>query len=133
MEVSVVSRTEANGRRIIESVWFDKGEAESERYDILKRYNGRPDLCADTETDSFTTCVYVALVVTKYDDPTKAVGVDVLEVGFEGNCLKKAAEEIVHLRKTCGLDKEEGDARKGWVGHSPSEAATYTVQVHEKE
>ena len=53
MEVSVVSRSDMS-HRILESVHLDKTEAEAARQGIIKRYANAPQLCTDTETDTFT-------------------------------------------------------------------------------
>ena len=57
MKVAVVSRTEANGRRILEGCFVDddkqtgKDKACDAKVKMLKHYEGRLDLCADTEID----------------------------------------------------------------------------------
>lgn len=58
MKVSVLTRTEASGRRIIHGVYVDdeKGTSEEKackaKADMLKLYNAPSNLCADTEIDT---------------------------------------------------------------------------------
>lgn len=52
MRVSVVTRTDDH-HRIIESVHLGTDEAEGVRQDIIRRYAGVPNLCRDTEVDTF--------------------------------------------------------------------------------
>ena len=52
VEISVLTRTEGNGRRIIEGVYADKKKAEAERQALIKMFGSRPDLLADTEIDT---------------------------------------------------------------------------------
>lgn len=57
MKVAVLSRSEANGRRILEGCFVDDDKqtgmdkAREAKAQMLKRYAGRLDLCADTEID----------------------------------------------------------------------------------
>lgn len=59
MKVAVLSRSEANGRRILEGCFVDDDKqtgmekARAAKAQMLKRYAGRLDLCADTEIDEF--------------------------------------------------------------------------------
>lgn len=53
MKVFVLSRTEANGRRILHEAFSTYEKAEAARQQLLKMYNAPSSLCIDTEIDEF--------------------------------------------------------------------------------
>lgn len=75
VEISVLTRTEGNGRRIIEGVYADKKKAEADRQDLIKRFASRPDLLADTEIDTREVDVPV-FVIGKMDADARELAVD---------------------------------------------------------
>ena len=75
VEISVLTRTEGNGRRIIEGVYADKKKAEAERQALIKMFGSRPDLLADTEIDTREVDVPV-FVIGKMDADARELAVD---------------------------------------------------------
>lgn len=75
VEISVLTRTEGSGRRIIEGIYADKKKAEADRQDLIKRFASRPDLLADTEIDTREVDVPV-FVIGKMDADARELAVD---------------------------------------------------------
>lgn len=130
MEVSVVSRSDMS-HRILESVHFDKAEAEAARQGIIKRYANVPQLCTDTETDTFTVEVWVATRTKAYccsgEDPETTV----LAVGTRDQCLVAAQAEVVSLMPTVTQFGDDGvETEDGWRGVDGDNDVVYTVQLH---
>ena len=129
MEVSVVSRSDMS-HRILESVHFDKTEAESARQGIIKRYANAPQLCTDTETDTFMVDVWVATKVKAYRFTYEDPETTVLAVGTHKQCLKAADDAIAELYGGTITEGEDGDAESGWRGVDGDHDVVYTVQLH---
>ena len=130
MEISVVTRTDTE-RRIIESVHFDKEDAETARQDLIKRYAGMPSLCTDTEADTFTVDVWVATKVKAYGGYGEDPETTVLAVGTRDQCLVAAQAEVVRLMPTVTDASDEGvETEDGWRGVDGDEDAVYRVQLH---
>ena len=129
MEVSVVSRSDMS-HRILESVHFDKTEAEAARQGIIKRYANAPQLCTDTETDTFMVDVWVATKVKAYRFTYEDPETTVLAVGTHEQCLKAADAAISELYGGTITEGDDGDAESGWRGVDGDHDVVYTVQLH---
>lgn len=129
MEVSVVSRSDMS-HRILESVHFDKAEAEAARQGIIKRYANVPQLCTDTETDTFTVELWVATRTKAYGCSGEDPETTVLTVGTHEQCLKAADEAISELYGGTITEGDDGDAESGWRGVDGDNDVVYTVQLH---
>ena len=131
MEVSVVSRSDMS-HRILESVHLDKTEAEAARQGIIKRYASMPQLCTDTETDTFSVDVWVATSTKGYGCTGGDPETTVLAVGTHDQCLKAATDEIDALLGGTVTDGGDGDAESGWRGVDADEDCVYCVQLHKR-
>ena len=129
MEISVVSRSDMS-HRILESVHLDKTEAEAARQGIIKRYANAPQLCTDTETDTFTVEVWVATRTKAYGCSGEDPETTVLAVGTHKQCLKAADDAIAELYGGTITEGEDGDAERGWRGVDGDNDVVYTVQLH---
>ncbi len=130
MEISVVSRSDMS-HRILESVHLDKTEAEAARQGIIKRYANAPQLCTDTETDTFTVEVWVATRTKAYGCSGEDPETTVLAVGTRDQCLVEAQAEVVRLMPTVTFAGDEGvETEDGWRGVDGEEDVVYRVQLH---
>lgn len=129
MEISVVSRSDMS-HRILESVHLDKTEAEAARQGIIKRYANVPQLCTDTETDTFTVEVWVATRTKAYGCSGEDPETTVLAVGTRDQCVKAADDAIAELYGGTITEGEDGDAEHGWRGVDGDNDVVYTVQLH---
>ena len=129
MEVSVVSRSDMS-HRILESVHLDKDEADAARQGIIKRYANAPQLCTDTETDTFTVEVWVATRTKAYGCSGEDPETTVLAVGTHKQCIKAADDAIAELYDGTITEGEDGDAESGWRGVDGDNDVVYTVQLH---
>lgn len=130
MEISVVSRSDMS-HRILESVHLDKTEAEAARQCIIKRYANAPQLCTDTETDTFTVEVWVATLTKAYGCSGDTPETTVLAVGTRDQCLVAAQAEVVRLMPTVTQFGDEGvETEAGWRGLDGDRDVVYRVQLH---
>jgi hypothetical protein len=117
--------------RILESVHLDKEEAEAARQGIIKRYAHAPQLCTDTETDTFTVEVWVATRTKAYGCSGEDPETTVLAVGTRDQCLVEAQAEVVRLMPTVTQFGDEGvETEDGWRGVDGENDVVYTVQLH---
>ena len=128
MEIYVVSRT-TNNSRILETATLDKDGAETARQAVIKRYEGAPHLCTDTETERLDVFdVWVATKVKATKDGTAPI-TTVLAVGSKTRCRKEAALVVEALESFVNGDVT-GDVEHGWTATDADTDTIYTVELH---
>lgn len=129
MKVNVLTRTEGEGRRIVEDVFLDLADASNARQDMLKQYSGRQDLCSDAEIDKFDVDVYVATFTKSSvdSDPTTTI----LRVGTRLQCEASAEQRVSELNDFINgtLVADEGTEGRTWRGVDDDTHVVYVIEV----